>query len=707
MVSQDKQKAETSGAGRLLGWVVTVVLIIAMAGSFFYVNHYGTYDREYMSHAAAIRVLSQQVAKNAAEAANGNVDAFHLLKKTQKQLQGHLGLLQNGISSAKDIPAMLMEEIKRTEKETGKKFQLVKIPPSKEYGVGVKEALNNVETPWNKMTKNVDFISQNKEAVIAAKELTDKMKSSAAKIQEQVDKLIKNLVKSGASASQVYIASQLSLAAEQIPKNMIEMTASQIGNITASEQLEKAIKDFKDALGSLRSGANKVTDTGGRRALRDINKIFSGNEGVEKKITDMLAKKQDLFNVRRNADEIFSKSDQLLAATTWLVNEYRKAESGRLVQEWYGLAFGAATLIMLFFMGIYSRRESQKRLAITEAEKRIADEDAERNQQAILELLDEIQGLSEGDLTSHASVGEAFTGAIADAFNSAIDALRQLVMTINNTSVQVSSAAQQAQATAMHLAEASDHQAHQITAASAAINEMAVSIDQVSKNSEESTNVAQKSVDLALKGADMVRKTISGMDSIREQIQETSKRIKRLGESSQEIGNIVELINDIADQTNILALNASIQAAMAGESGRGFAVVADEVQRLAERSSNATKQIEALVKTIQTDTNEAVISMEQSTSGVVAGAKQAETSGESLREIEGVSTHLANLIQNISEAARQQANAAANISDTMNVIQEITSQTSAGTNETATSIGNLADLANDLRGSVAGFKLPE
>ncbi len=707
MVSQEKQKVETSGAGRLLGWAVTVVLIVAMAGSFFYINHFSIYDREYISHAAAIKVLSQQVAKNAAEAANGNTDAFHLLEKSQKFLEAHLAILEKGVKSQKDIPLILMEEIKFAEKETGKKFELVKIPPSNKYGAGVKSALNNVKGPWDKMSGSIATILSHKEAVIEAKELTDEMKSSVAKIHTEVDQMIKKLIATGASSAQVYAVSQLSLYAEQIPKNMVDMTASQIGNIKASQDLEKALADFSATLSGLRSGSagvDKITTGGARRNLKIINQVYGG---IKKKINGMLAEKQDLFVVRQGADEIFIKSEQLLAKSNWLVREYGKAESTRIIQEWYGLAFGAAALIMLFFMGIYSRHQSQKRIAATEAEKRIADEDAERNQQAILELLDEIQGLSEGDLTSHASVGEAFTGAIADAFNSAIDALRQLVMTINNTSVQVSSAAQEAQATAMHLAEASDHQAHQITAASAAINEMAVSIDQVSKNSEESTNVAQKSVNLSLKGADMVRKTISSMDSIREQIQETSKRIKRLGESSQEIGNIVELINDIADQTNILALNASIQAAMAGESGRGFAVVADEVQRLAERSSNATKQIEALVKTIQTDTNEAVISMEQSTSGVVAGAKQAETSGESLREIEGVSTHLANLIQNISEAARQQANAAANISDTMNVIQEITSQTSAGTNETATSIGNLADLANDLRGSVAGFKIPE
>src|SRR5690606_38250148 len=239
------------------------------------------------------------------------------------------------------------------------------------------------------------------------------------------------------------------------------------------------------------------------------------------------------------------------------------------------------------------------------------------------------------------------------------------------------------------------------------VNQMAVSIDQVSANAAESAAVAERSVAIANKGNEVVHNTITGMDSIREQIQDTAKRIKRLGESSQEIGDIVSLINDIADQTNILALNAAIQASMAGDAGRGFAVVADEVQRLAERSAAATKQIEALVKTIQNDTNEAVISMEQTTSEVVRGARLAQDAGVALEEIENVSSNLAELIQNISNAARQQASSAGHISNTMNVIQEITTQTSAGTSATAQSIGNLAEMALDLRESVAGFKLPE
>jgi twitching motility protein PilJ len=329
-----------------------------------------------------------------------------------------------------------------------------------------------------------------------------------------------------------------------------------------------------------------------------------------------------------------------------------------------------------------------------------------RNQEAIMRLLDEMGSLAEGDLTVKATVTEDMTGAIADSINFAVEQLRSLVQTITDTSVQVASSAQETQATAMHLAEAAEHQAQEINSASDRINEIAASINQVSKNSAESAEVAQRSVRIATNGAGVVRQTIAGMDSIRDQIQETSKRIKRLGESSQEIGSIVELINDISEQTNILALNAAIQAASAGEAGRGFAVVADEVQRLAERSSNATKRIESLVQTIQADTNEAVSSMEQTTSEVVAGARLAEDAGTALGEIESVSTNLADLIQGISSAAQQQSAAASNITQTMNTIQSITAQTSQGASQTAESIGNLAQLAADLRRSVADFKLP-
>ncbi len=334
-------------------------------------------------------------------------------------------------------------------------------------------------------------------------------------------------------------------------------------------------------------------------------------------------------------------------------------------------------------------------------------EENERNQMAILRLLDELGDLAEGDLTVNATVSEDFTGAIADSVNFAIDQLRQLVLAINTTAVRVAQSSEQTQMTAVELAEASEHQAQEIAGVSAAINEMAVSIDQVSSNAAESASVAQRSVAIAHNGADVVQRTIEGMNTIREQIQETSKRIKRLGESSQEIGDIIGLINDIADQTNVLALNAAIQASMAGEAGRGFAVVADEVQRLAERSANATKQIETLVKTIQADTNEAVSSMETTTAEVVRGANLAKDAGEALEEVQAVSNNLADLIENISNAAQQQASSAGHISKTMNVIQDITSQTSSGTLATARSVGQLNEMAAALKESVSDFKLDD
>jgi twitching motility protein PilJ len=331
----------------------------------------------------------------------------------------------------------------------------------------------------------------------------------------------------------------------------------------------------------------------------------------------------------------------------------------------------------------------------------------ERNQEAILRLLDELSSLADGDLTVQATVTEDITGAIADSINYAIEALRELVATINDSAVSLDAAAKETLGSVSQLAKASVAQSKQVALASESVAAMAASTEEVSGNAERSADVARHSVDVAHKGSEAVRRTIDGMNTIRETIQETSKRIKRLGESSQEIGNIVELINDIAEQTNILALNASIQASMAGEAGRGFAVVADEVQRLAERAANATKQIEVLVRTIQADTNEAVVSMERSTTDVVGGALLAENAGAALEEIEQVSNQIASLVQNISASARQQSSAAQNIARNMNVLREISSQTAENSAVASSSVGKLAELSSQLRKSVAGFRLPD
>jgi twitching motility protein PilJ len=206
-------------------------------------------------------------------------------------------------------------------------------------------------------------------------------------------------------------------------------------------------------------------------------------------------------------------------------------------------------------------------------------------------------------------------------------------------------------------------------------------------------------------GLQAVQNAIGGMNAIRDQIQETSKRIKRLGESSQEIGEITELISDITEQTNVLALNAAIQAASAGEAGRGFSVVAEEVQRLAERSADATRQIAALVKAIQTDTHDAVGAMERSTQGVVAGAQLSDNAGTALTEIDRVSRRLAELIEQISLATSQEAEKANVVADNIQHIFAVTEQTGEGTRTTATQVRELSHMAEELRQSVARFKI--
>jgi twitching motility protein PilJ len=366
------------------------------------------------------------------------------------------------------------------------------------------------------------------------------------------------------------------------------------------------------------------------------------------------------------------------------------------------LAAGLALLIGALVGALRMGRTLERQRLSQNAQRKESD----RNQQAILRLLDELSSLADGDLTVQATVTEDITGAIADSINYAVDALRGLVTTINASAIQLDSATRQTQALSAHLAKASGAQSKQIASATENAASMAGSVEEVSGNAERAADVARHSVEVAHKGGDAVRRTIDGMNTIRETIQETSKRIKRLGESSQEIGNIVELINDIAEQTNILALNASIQSSMAGEAGRGFAVVADEVQRLAERAANATKQIEVLVRTIQTDTNEAVVSMERSTTDVVGGALLAENAGAALEEIEQVSNQIASLVQNISGSARQQTGAAQNIARNMQILKEISAQTAESTHATSIAIAKLAELSAGLRKSAAGFRLP-
>jgi methyl-accepting chemotaxis protein len=387
----------------------------------------------------------------------------------------------------------------------------------------------------------------------------------------------------------------------------------------------------------------------------------------------------------------------------------RSLLAARADQAWKKLAWiaGLASLLILLAIGaLYSAVRGA--LTATRAlarQARTSSAENQRNQSAILKLLDEMENLADGDLKVQASVSEDITGAIADSVNYAVGELRNLVTGVQKATGQVTQRAREAQATSEQLLEAASLQAKHIEETTTRMGEVTRSIHTVSANAAESTKVAQRSLNTAEKGQAAVQNSIRGMNEIRDQIQETAKRIKRLGESSQQIGEIVELISDITAQTNVLALNAAIQAAAAGDAGRGFTVVAEEVQRLAERSAEATKQIAAIVKVIQTDTQGAVGAMEKSTMGVVEGAKLADAAGQTLSEIGEVSNNLARLIQSISGAAATQVAATERVAQNMERILAITRQTTTGTQQSAHSVKQLTDVAESLSASVSRFKL--
>ncbi|MGY2261354.1 methyl-accepting chemotaxis protein [Pseudomonas sp. SDO55104_S430] len=654
-------------------FIALIIFIMLLFANFAYLNTQATYDKQYIGHAGELRVLSQRIAKNATEAAAGKAAAFKLL------------------SDARNDFAQRWSYLKKGDPVTG----LPPAPPA------VRPEMRAVQLDWERLLKNTDAILTSEQTVLSLHQVAATLAETVPQLQVEYEKVVEILLQRGAPAAQVAMAQRQSLLAERILGAVNTVLSGDENSQQAADAFGRDAARFGQVLNGMLNGnvalrVSQVEDRDARARLMEISELF---EFVSGSVDEILETSPELFKVRESATNIFSLSQTLLDEASHLASGFENLAGGRDTDTIGGYVLGLAALASIILIGMVMVRETNRQLRET-AEKN------ERNQNAIMRLLDEIEDLADGDLTVTASVTEDFTGTIADSINYSVDQLRDLVATINLTAGQVAAAVQETQATAMHLAQASEHQAQQISEASTAINDMAESIDQVSANAAESSAVAERSVEIANKGNEVVHNTIHGMDNIREQIQDTAKRIKRLGESSQEIGDIVSLIDDIADQTNILALNAAIQASMAGDAGRGFAVVADEVQRLAERSSAATRQIETLVRAIQTDTNEAVISMEQTTTEVVRGARLAQDAGVALEEIEGVSKTLAALIQSISNAAQQQTSSAGQISLTMNVIQQITTQTSSGSTATAESIGNLAKMASQLRRSVSGFTLP-
>jgi len=670
----------TGGGSRAVLVLATLLMITSVAtiAAFIFVERQKGYQEQYLLRTAEQQVLAQKVAKFALEAAAGDERAFASLRNFRDRFTRLLDELKNG-DPATGLPASPAE---------------------------TRQPLKAVEDNWLELRAHADEILSAQASILSIDEFVAVINEFMPQLEDVSNQVVSLLVKAKADPRQIYMGTRQLMLAERIEKNVNRVLAGGAETATAIDQFSQDSELFGRVLEGMLRGDNRlditaVTDAEGQQRLREVAILFSSINDHAAEIVDTMPA---ILPALEATGELTPASDKLDESTAELTAAYRAGGGatqigGITVGPALVTVLGVLAAILLIILGFLLLSEARRR----EEEASVQNK---RNQEAIRRLLDEMMDLADGDLTIEATVTEDITGAIADSVNQAVEEMRGLVTTINETSVRVSASAQETRATAMHLSEASEHQRDQIVNASAIVKQMSNTMAEMANKANNSVSIARQSLDIANEGGATVRATIDGMDNIREQIQETSKRIKRLGESSQEIGNIVELIEDIADQTNILALNAAMQAAMAGEAGRGFAVVADEVQRLAERSTNATKQIEALVKTIQADTSEAVTSMEASTSEVVAGAERAEAAGEALKRIEQVSGQIAMEIETIAASAAAQSADAQSINDTMQVIQEITNQTSEGTGQTSQSIEMLAGMSEELRNTVARFRLP-
>ena len=650
-----------------------VISIVVLAILIFLDSQHQMQKMAYMSLTVEQKVISRDIVINTNGAVSRDTAVFDQLAGSQSRYNETILALDRG-------------------------NEMMGLPPLPENFTVEYSAVKDI---WQDFDKSINTIVAAKSSIKTVNENITQINESLPELISLSNQLVNDLIIAGVPGKDIALASgQLVLI------RGMETSLSQILNngevvMAAAERLSSDSNQIDRQILAMFKGSKSlgIDKFKGPAVVDKLVKIAELYTLVKKNIDEILKNSSALLKVHEAVLQIQTRAPALSSASDNLVMRVKPPMNARSTATNVAAGFVILSLLLMINFSFLLVRSSQARLIESQARN-------DSNQRAILLLLDEMTNLADGDLSTHTTVTENITGAIADSVNYSIDALRDLVGTINKTAVQVGSAVRKTQNTTGQLAEASVAQAKEIASAGAAITKISRSMSTISEKANDSAEVARKSVGIAHNGGETVRQTIAGMETIREQIQETSKRIKRLGESSQEIGDIVNLITEISDQTNILALNAAIQASMAGEAGRGFAVVADEVQRLAERTGDATKQIEALVKTIQADTNEATVSMEQSTANVVKGAKLTEKAGSALDRIEQVSMNLAQRILEISDVTKLQASESVKITKTMGVIQQITVKTSEGSGQASDSIGDLSSMVDAMRRSVAGFKLP-